>query len=324
MTEIHRNDVADTTDADGSGTDRGPGPRGQDGFAPAIDAHTHLFPDGLTAAIRDAITAETGWRFDHPSNRRGVERTLRAAGVVRYVALPYVHEPGAARKLNEWLLSRAAESDRLIPFATVHPDDEAPGEIVRAAFDRGARGLKFHCPVQECSPADPRIAPALEAAVAADRPVTYHGGTAPMFEDSPFVGIDPFRELLASYPDLRVCCAHMGTYDTEAFLSLAREYDTVYLDTTFAMSTRAPETMGFDPGVVDDTTLTELSDSIMYGSDFPNIPYPYRAERAGLLARELPAETVRDLFFQTAREYLCLDLDPDPGPDSATGDSVED
>ncbi len=280
------------------------------GFAPAIDAHAHLFPDGLTAAIREAIAAETGWEFDHPVNRRGIEGTLREAGVVQYVALPYVHEPGGAAELNDWLLDRATDSGMLVPFATVHPDDEAPGEIVRAAFDRGARGLKFHCPVQECRPADPGIAPALEAAVAADRPVTYHGGTAPMFEDSPYVGIEPFEELLASYPDLRVCCAHMGTYDTEAFLGLAREYETVYLDTTFAMSTRATETMGFDPGSIDDATLIELSDSIMYGSDFPNVPYPYRAERAGLLARELPAETVRDLFFATAREYLDLDLEP--------------
>lgn len=280
------------------------------GFAPAIDAHAHLFPDGLTAAIREAIAAETGWEFDHPVDRRGIERTLRGAGVVRYVALPYVHEPGAAAELNDWLLDRAAASEMLVPFATVHPEDEAPGEIVRTAFDRGARGLKFHCPVQQCRPADPGIAPALEAAVAADRPVTYHGGTAPMFEDSPYVGIDPFEELLASYPDLRVCCAHMGTYDTEAFLALAREHDTVYLDTTFAMSTRATETMGFDPGVIDDATLIDLSESIMYGSDFPNVPYPYRAERAGLLARELPAGTVRDLFFRTAREYLDLEIEP--------------
>lgn len=273
-------------------------------FAPAIDAHVHLFPKRLSAAIQRTLTAETGWEFPHSTDPESMEAALSAAGVERYIALPYVHEPGGARSLNAWLTERAAESEGLIPFATVHPEDEAVGDIVRDAFDAGARGLKFHCPVQRCAPADPRIEPALLAAVEYDRPVTYHGGTAPMFEDSPHVGADRFAEVVDSYPELRVNCAHMGTYEVPAFLGMAREHDTVYLDTTFAMSTEAGETMGFDPSTVADATLIDLSDSIMYGSDFPNIPYPYRAERAQLLGRDLPTETYRDIFYRTATEFL--------------------
>ncbi|SEW23134.1 amidohydrolase family protein [Natrinema salifodinae] len=276
-------------------------------FRPAIDAHTHLLPERLTAAIRRSLGDEAGWEFSHPTARRELEAVLRSAGVAAYVALPYAHKAGLASELNAWLLDRAAESDRLVPFATVHPDDEDVAGVVREAFEGGARGLKIHCPVQECRPAESRLEPALEVAADYDRPITYHGGTAPMFEDSPYVGADAFAELLDSYPELRVCCAHMGTYETEAFLEFAREYENVYLDTTFAMSTAAEETMGFDPSSIADETLVELSDSIMYGSDFPNIPYPYREERAELLARDLPRETARDLFYRTAVEYLGLD-----------------
>lgn len=276
-------------------------------FAPAIDAHTHLFPSQLTEAIRRALTAETGWEFSHPVERMDIETTLSAAGVRSYVALPYVHESGMAADLNEWLCEQASASARLIPFATVHPNDDDVGGIVRDAFDAGARGLKFHCPVQKCAPADSRLAPALEAAIEYDRPVTYHGGTAPMFEDNPYVGADVFAELLATYPDLRACCAHMGTYEVEEFVAMAREHANVFLDTTFAMSTEADETMGFDPGSIPDATFVDLSESIMYGSDHPNIPYSYEAERAGLLDRDLPAETYRDLFYRTATRYLGFD-----------------
>ena len=278
-------------------------------FRPAIDAHTHLFPDRLAAAIQRALSAETDWEFSTPMARDDVEDALRSAGVEAYVALPYAHEPGLASDLNEWLLEQAADSDFLIPFATVHPDDEDPAAVVRDAFEAGARGLKIHCPVQECRPADSRLEPALEVAVDYDRPITYHGGTAPMYEGSPYVGADAFEELLESYPELRVCCAHMGTYETDRFLEFAREYEGVYLDTTFAMSTSAPETMGFDPSSISDAALVECSGSIMYGSDFPNIPYPYREERAHLLERELPRETARDIFYRTALEYLGLEDD---------------
>lgn len=110
----------------------------------------------------------------------------------------------------------------------------------------------------------------------------------------------------------------MGTYEVEAFLELARDHETVYLDTTFAMSTSAPETMGFDPSSIPDETVVELSESIMYGSDFPNIPYPYRNERAGLLARDLPRETMRDVFYRTAIDYLGLESEPDIGDGTET------
>ena len=276
-------------------------------FAPAIDAHVHLFPERLAEAIQRALTAETGWEFPSPTDRGSMEATLAEAGVERYVALPYVHEPGGARSLNAWLAEQATDSGSVVPFATVHPDDDAVGDIVREAFEAGARGLKFHCPVQQCAPADPRIEPALEAAVEYDRPITYHGGTAPMYEDSPYVGADRFAEVVESYPELRVNCAHMGTYEVSAFVEMAREHDTVYLDTTFAMSTEAERTMGFDPSTIADATLVELSDSIMYGSDFPNVPYPYRAERAELLDRDLPENAYRDIFHRTATEFLDLD-----------------
>lgn len=276
-------------------------------FAPAIDIHTHLFPERLAEAIQRALNAETGWEFANPTGRSSMEAVLADAGVERYVALPYVHEPGRSQSLNTWLTEQAADSDRLIPFASVHPDDEDVGTIVRDAFEAGAQGLKFHCPVQECAPADARIEPALEVAQEYDRPITYHGGTAPMYEDSPYVGAELFAELVESYPDLRVNCAHMGTYEVAAFVEMARDHDNVYLDTTFAMSTEADRTMDFDPSSIGDETFVELSESIMYGSDFPNIPYPYQAERAQLLGRDLPNETYRNIFYRTATEFLALD-----------------
>lgn len=296
----------DVADADGNRSaldDSG------DVFRPAIDTHTHILPERLTNAIQQSLTDAVGWTYSHPTTQKAIEDTLTSAGVARYVTLPYAHKAGIAADLNEWLCKRAAESDRLIPFATVHPDDDDTGAILRAAFEAGARGLKIHCPVQDCSPADPRIEDALEVVAEFDHPITYHGGTAPMFEDNPHVGADAFTELVESYSEVRVCCAHMGAYEVDRFLDLARTNENVYLDTTFAMSSRAEETMGFDPTSIDDETFVDLSESIIYGSDFPNIPYPYRAERAGLLDRDLPRETYRDLFYGTATDYLGLETE---------------
>jgi hypothetical protein len=42
----------------------------------------------------------------------------------------------------------------------------------------------------------------------------------------------------------------------------------------------------------------------MYGSDYPNIPYPYEREREHLLSRDLPTAVHRDLFAETAKRFL--------------------
>jgi predicted TIM-barrel fold metal-dependent hydrolase len=270
---------------------------------PVTDVHVHLMPGRLMAAIREALTAEAGWSFPHPTDRAGVEATLRAAGVERYLALPYTASPGTAADLNDWVLDRAADSAMAVPFATVHPEDDVAG-VVGDAFDTGARGLKFQCPVQEVAPDDPRLDPAFELAAEHDRPVLFHAGTAPMFADSPHVGAERFEAFLESYPDVRAACAHMGTFDWRAFLDLVAAHDNAYLDTSFAMSTAAADHMDFDPTDVPDAVFEAHSGRLMYGSDFPNIPHAYGAERAGLLARDLPAATYRNLFARTAARFL--------------------
>ena len=269
----------------------------------ATDVHVHLMPDRLMRAIRGALNDEAGWEFPHPTDREPMEATLREHGVERYCALPYAHKPGIASDLNEWVLDRAEDSGMCVPFATVHGDDEV-GAVVREAFEAGARGLKFQCPVQEVGPDDPRLDPAFELAAEYDRPILFHAGTAPMFRDSPHVGVDAFRSFLASYPEVRAASAHMGAFEVEEFVDTLREHDNAFLDTCFAMSTAVGDYMDFDPNEVDDSVFEELSGRIMYGSDYPNIPHPYRAECEGLLARDLSEEAREALFSSAAERFL--------------------
>ena len=269
-----------------------------------VDAHVHLMPRRLMRAIREALTEAAGWTFDHPIDRDSIEATLATAGVERYIALPYAHRPGVAADLNAWVCETAGTSDRAIPFATVHAGDDDVGGIVQRAFERGARGLKFQLPVQGFPVDDPRLEPAYEVVADYDAPIVFHAGTAPMFEDDPNVGVEHFRSFRSSFPEIRTCVAHMGTYQVAEFLELARAHESVFLDTTFAMSAVATEYMGFDPSSIATGTLIDLSESIMYGSDYPNIPYPYEAERAHLLDRDLPTEVQTDIFARTARRFL--------------------
>jgi len=220
-----------------------------------IDAHMHLMPDRLMTAIRESLSDTAGWSFDHPTDLDSMTEVLERAGVEQCIALPYAHRPGIAPDLNEWICEETADSEMAIPFATVHAADEDVGAIVEEAFSRGARGLKFQLPVQGFAADDPRLDPAYEVAAEWDYPVLFHAGTAPMFRGNPAVGIEPFRSFVDSYPDIRACGAHMGTYEHETFMDLVRDRENVFLDTTFAMSSVADTYMDFNPSVIGDAAL---------------------------------------------------------------------
>lgn len=273
------------------------------GFRPAIDSHVHVMPQRLLDTIQTYFDVQEGWEVSHPTIRSDIEETLSTAGVSAYFGLPYVHKPGIADDLNTWVLEQAEDSDMLLPFATAHGDDDVH-DVVQRAFDGGARGLKFQCPVQQSGPDDPRLEPAFELAASYDRPVIFHAGTAPLYHESPHVGSERFETFLDSFPDVRVCAAHLGADEIDRFLELACEHDQVYLDTAMAVSPRSVE-FGFpDPDTVSTASLEAQADSIMYGSDFPLLPTSYEAERVGLLERQLSATAQRAIFFETAMDFV--------------------
>lgn len=269
----------------------------------AIDAHVHVMPERLLEAVRESLTAAVGWEFDHPTRREAIENVLRQHGIERYITLPYAHKPGIASDLNNWVCTQARQSDMCLPFATVHPADDV-GQVVREAFENGACGLKFQCPVQEVSPEDPRLDPAYECCIEFDCPVLHHAGTAPMFEDSQHVGIERFTAFRERFPDVRACCAHMGTFEHEAFIEVARDDENVFLDTSFAMAEVPDSDLAFTPASIDDRVFEDLAGQILYGSDYPNLPHTYRQEYAGLVNRELSNEAQQSLFRGATEQFL--------------------
>ncbi|MGH7318573.1 MAG: amidohydrolase family protein, partial [Candidatus Rokuibacteriota bacterium] len=65
-----------------------------------IDAHTHLHPPRLFAAIRRWFAEHTDWNLRGPMEPAAIAAALRAADVERFVFFSYAHRPGMARDLN--------------------------------------------------------------------------------------------------------------------------------------------------------------------------------------------------------------------------------
>jgi predicted TIM-barrel fold metal-dependent hydrolase len=265
-----------------------------------LDVHTHLHPPRLFAAIRRWFAERSSWRIDHPTEPSAVAAALRAAGVERFVFCSYAHKPGIARDLNAWLARTSRDLDGYgLPLATVHLDDpDAPGDL-RCALDDGCIGLKIHEDVQALAVDDPRFDPIYRQLAEREGYVLAHVGPIPWRQDTR-EGPRRVAAVLARHPRLRFVVAHMGVPDTLAYFGLTADCPNLFVDTTMAFASPDLRTTA---GAAD---IEAASAKIVYGSDFPNIPFDLAADRAAIRALGLSASAIHAIFEENARRLSPL------------------
>jgi len=84
-----------------------------------------------------------------------------------------------------------------------------------------------------------------------------------------FTGFAHVRRMMERFPRMRVCVAHMGCFEPQAFLALTGEVEHLYLDTTMALAPAASGYVGADPAAIATEQLLRHQDRILFGSDFP-------------------------------------------------------
>jgi uncharacterized protein len=269
---------------------------------PCIDVHVHLHPPRLASAIERHFARE-GWVAAHSFDPALVAATLTARGVERFCFFSYAHKPGMARELNHWVAQTAATLSGAVGFGTLHPDDADVDDVAAEATTRlGLRGFKFHHSVQRFHADDSRLFGVYGRAEAAGHILVLHAGTMP-YRDS-FTGVEHVRRLLARFPRLTIVVAHMGAFESEAFLALLDAYPNVFVDTTMALAPAAGRYVGADPAAITDEALIRYQDRILFGSDFPLIPYDYEEERRWAWDRPLPDAVRRKIFHDNAARLL--------------------
>jgi predicted TIM-barrel fold metal-dependent hydrolase len=275
-----------------------------------IDVHTHLMPERLFAAVRAYIRANL-WTPHYDAPTADLVQVLLDAGVARFAFMPYAHRGDMSRSLNHWVANvQATFAPHGIGFGTFHPDDDdlIPGLADEAFGTLGLRGAKLHPQVGRFMLDDVRLDPLYERVIQHDAVLLIHAGRRP--EPNEFVGARRFARLMRRFPRLKVIVAHAGADEFDAFFDLCGIYPGVYLDTAMVFNSY----LGGPPPI---ERILEFQDRVVFGSDFPTIPYSFDTALQAIFDLRLGRALEEKLLSTNAARLLGLRLaELSPTPDA--------
>jgi predicted TIM-barrel fold metal-dependent hydrolase len=226
-----------------------------------VDAHVHLLPDGLSAAVREFFTEHIAKDLSYPASWRDARAALAAAGVDRCWTLPYVAKPDRAAALNEWTARTFADDEMVVPGATVHPGDDVAVVVRDALGPLGCRVFKLHCSVGGFAVDDQRLEPLWRTVSERGTPVVVHAGTA-VDGTTGAAELEPIRAVAAQWPDARIVVAHLGAPAVCDTMDLVRSTRSVHADFTPVVHDLVP---------IERDVAAELADRLLLGTDVPNV-----------------------------------------------------
>ncbi|MEV6426743.1 amidohydrolase family protein [Nocardia sp. NPDC051463] len=265
-----------------------------------IDVHTHFMPQQVMRkvwAYFDSAGPLTGkpWPIAYRDDEQVRLKTLRGFGVRAFTSLVYPHKPDMAAWLNEWTADFAERTPDCLHTATFYPEHHA-ASYVEAAIERGVQVFKVHIQVGDFHPADPLLTPVWGLIEDAQIPVLIHCGSGPA--PGEYTGPEPIAILLQRFPRLQLIIAHMGTPEYSEFLDLAQDYPAVRLDTTMVWTDFSEADSPFPS--TERGRLHDFGDRILFGSDFPNIPYHYGHSIYALERLELGDTWLQQVCYRNA------------------------
>jgi len=276
-------------------------------FSTVTDAHVHLFPDRVFKAIWRWFD-QFAWPIRYKLTSPQIIEFLTSKGLNRILGLHYAHKPGMARELNAYMAELCREYPQIIGTATVFPGEKDAVNILKEAFEMGLTGIKLHAHVQYFAMDDAVMHEIYEVCADHNQPMIMHVGREPKNPNYPYKR-DPYETckaekvefILRKYPSLRICVPHLGADEFDQYRRLLERYDNLWVDTAMALVDYVPN---FPPSKLSDFR----ADRVMFGTDFPNIPYSWDTEIRRLETLQLPEDYLQGLLDGNLSEFLSIKI----------------
>jgi predicted TIM-barrel fold metal-dependent hydrolase len=281
-----------------------------------IDFHFHLSrPEhelpGVMEWIRSNFPGDIDAFMEEVLTPQGLRRYLQANDIDIAIGLAEVSPITTGWASNEYVGEFCAEANafsdpasgprgRLVPFASINPYivNDIAAELVRLVEEMNFGGIKVYPTYHHHYPNEARLYPLYAKAQELGLPVLVHTGSS-VFRGARIKYGDPLflDDVAIDFPDLNILMAHSGRpfwYD-HAFW-MARQHPNVYMEVS---GLPGKKLLDYFP------RLEEISDKVVYGSDWPGNPDLRRNVNA-VREMDISEEAKENILFDNAARILGL------------------
>ena len=260
-----------------------------------IDVHAHAFPESMAERAIRFLEEKTGNRVRAigDGTLKGLVGQLAAGGIDHAVFCPIATKPHHFEGiLAESLAIRAGErgveaADRIIPLASVHPDDEQRFAHLARVRESGLKGVKLHPYYQPCVIDSEPMLEYFRCCRDLGLVVQCHCGFDIGFPFDPVCGADRVANVIRQVPGLKLIAAHLGCcfqWDLSVERLLGED---VYLDTSII------------PGYETDPAVRRIlrehpAERLLFATDWPWLGYPDALRQIRALDR--PEDDIRKIL----------------------------
>lgn len=262
-----------------------------------IDFHTHIFPDALAPRATASLQATAGLPVAFDGTADGLIKLMKEEGIDKSVVLNTVTNAKQEEKVNNFALEVNENKEELIPFCSLHPDNENPKEKLLYFKSKGIKGVKLHPDYLGIEFDDERFEPTLSAISEIGLPVVIHTGYDPVSPNKIHATPDAILNVLDKFPSLILVAAHLGgvSHWDEVIEKLCGK--NLYLDTAFCC-----ERIGITVEQGKRIFEKHPHEKILFGSD---APWARPAEIIEFLNKlGLSEETLEKVLYKNAEVLL--------------------
>ncbi len=227
-----------------------------------IDFHAHAFDDAIAERVIGKLEKTAQIKAYTNGTVSDTVAKMDEWGVDKVVMLMIATKPSQFETITKWSIEIA--SDRIIPFASVHPDAENVSDQLESLKKIGIKGIKLHPDYQDFYIDEERLFPIYEKCTELEMPIVFHAGLDALCPDNIHAPVDRIVKVIDKFPKLQMILAHLGANEMweDVYEKIAGKSENVYLDTAFIGEKCSDELM-------EKIIKKHGANKILFGSDLP-------------------------------------------------------
>ena len=173
-----------------------------------IDFHTHAFPDSLAARAVAKLSEAAGISPSYDGTVKGLLSSMDRAGIEKSVVLNIATKPSQVKDIIKWCLE--IKSERIIPFASIHPGNTELDELFKKIKGEGLTGIKLHPMYQDFYADDEKMHPIYDGLQRYGLTALFHCGYDIAFPGDTRASVERIMNVKKRFPSMKLIASHTG------------------------------------------------------------------------------------------------------------------